>query len=919
MGIPRPVTSLAPVSGIARVGSATDAMRAVTRLLSVAADLQGPDVVRRRLVSEARDFFHVTRVVLLEMGDGDGRVEVVAASPTFDVTRKPLAAADIPPLDLLLRQGLPALLAQRAEAGDLDRVLGLDGSAQTALLLPMRAGSAVRHVLLLLDGEGRGFSEVEIGVAGSFAAAAAASLAQMRLAEEHAEQVAQQAALARAAKTLNESLDLNRVLVQICREAASILDGDNAAISRGDASGLTVEAVHGIPPEAIGYRFAPGIGLAGKVAQLDRPLITNDYVELEEKPDQAFFGDVRSCVAVPMHWDGKLRGVLAVGYHRQQRVTREDMNLLEAFGELAAAACRNASAHAGLAQVARTDGLTGCLNHTAMQHMLRREIERCERTGHRLSLILIDLDDFKQVNEERGHLAGDEVLRRVGGALRATVRPYDLVARYGGEEFAIVAIEADEQAAAELAQRTLAGIERSLAEDGGYPAHGASAGVAEWEPDQTPAAVIDNADRALLHGKQHRGRGSVVAFSELPVALHPLPARGRSAPPSVQAAADDVPWPVHERDTAWPDQGREQTERLRVRTRQLSLANELGTRLSAMTDPRQILDAAVDELHRAFGYYLCAIVQIREDNYVEAVARRGQGLPHVSGRPSAQPRAAGVIGRCLRERRPVIIPDVREETGYVASPETEDVRAELVVPLWVGEELWGAIDVEEVRTHAFDDDDARLVQTVAAQVGSALRSAMLYERLDSAYIGTAQALAAALEAGDREAASARGMVERATAVGRRLGMAEDEVASLRLAAIFHDIGKVSIPDELLNKEGPLTDEERREVERHAVVGERILSSVDFLEDVRPLVRHAHERWDGGGYPDGLSGDQIPLGARIVHVCDAYGAMTAGRPYRAALPEAAARAQLESGAGSQFDGRVVEALLKVLDASKVAAS
>ena len=196
---------------------------------------------------------------------------------------------------------------------------------------------------------------------------------------------------------------------------------------------------------------------------------------------------------------------------------------------------------------------------------------------------------------------------------------------------------------------------------------------------------------------------------------------------------------------------------------------------------------------------------------------------------------------------------------------------------------------------------------------------MLYERLDSAYIGTAQALAAALEAGDREAASARGMVERATAVGRRLGMAEDEVASLRLAAIFHDIGKVSIPDELLNKEGPLTDEERREVERHAVVGERILSSVDFLEDVRPLVRHAHERWDGGGYPDGLSGDQIPLGARIVHVCDAYGAMTAGRPYRAALPEAAARAQLESGAGSQFDGRVVEALLKVLDASKVAAS
>jgi HD-GYP domain-containing protein (c-di-GMP phosphodiesterase class II) len=256
--------------------------------------------------------------------------------------------------------------------------------------------------------------------------------------------------------------------------------------------------------------------------------------------------------------------------------------------------------------------------------------------------------------------------------------------------------------------------------------------------------------------------------------------------------------------------------------------------------------------------------------------------------------------------------DVAGQRDYESMPHSEGVSAELVVPLWVGDTLYGAVDVQEAGG-TFDDEDARLVQTVADQVGAALRSATLYEQLDRAYLGTAQALAGALETKDSYTSEhARAVVERATAVGRRLGLAPGDLRTLRFAAIFHDVGKIAVGDHVLAKPGALTPEERDQIRGHSEAGERILSSIALLSDVLPLVRHEHERWDGRGYPDGLRGDQIPLGARIVLACDAYDAMTSDRPYRSAMSDAQARSELRAGAGSQFDGRVVDALLEVLD-------
>ncbi len=151
-----------------------------------------------------------------------------------------------------------------------------------------------------------------------------------------------------------------------------------------------------------------------------------------------------------------------------------------------------------------------------------------------------------------------------------------------------------------------------------------------------------------------------------------------------------------------------------------------------------------------------------------------------------------------------------------------------------------------------------------------------------------------------------GVAELCVAVGRRLGMDDGELPALRSAGALHDIGKLAIPDAILSKPGPLTEDEWQFVRRHTVIGERVLRAAPALAPVAPLVRSSHEHFDGGGYPDAIAGEQIPLASRIVAVCDAFDAMVTSRPYRAAMSEEAALAELRACAGTQFDPMVVEA-------------
>jgi putative nucleotidyltransferase with HDIG domain len=188
-----------------------------------------------------------------------------------------------------------------------------------------------------------------------------------------------------------------------------------------------------------------------------------------------------------------------------------------------------------------------------------------------------------------------------------------------------------------------------------------------------------------------------------------------------------------------------------------------------------------------------------------------------------------------------------------------------------------------------------------------------YTELSDTYVATLRALAAALDSRDTETAGHGQRVTRlAVRLGQELGLTSEALQALERGAMLHDIGKIGVPDALLRKPGPLTDDEWTTMRRHATIGAAMLDGIPFLSDAVPLVRHHHERWDGSGYPDGLAGPAIPFGARIFAVADAFDAMTSRRPYRSAMPLAAARAELARCTGSQFDPAVVAASTRLTD-------
>ncbi len=268
----------------------------------------------------------------------------------------------------------------------------------------------------------------------------------------------------------------------------------------------------------------------------------------------------------------------------------------------------------------------------------------------------------------------------------------------------------------------------------------------------------------------------------------------------------------------------------------------------------------------------------------------------------------------LGEARATALSDMHVDPSEAFVLRRLGMHAVLMLALRVDGAPWGLVEIYDIRRgRRFESLDTTIAGLVVAHVESLLAQLQHAEALERVFRETLGSLTSALEAKDAYTCEhAQEVGDLAVSVGRRLGLDPVDLRAVELGALLHDIGKIRIHEAILNKPGPLSDEEWEVMRSHPEAGERILAPIASLAEVLPIVRSSHERWDGRGYPDGLAGEDIPVGARIVAVCDAFRAMVEPRPYRSALAREAALAELRHCAGSQFDPACVEALLEALD-------
>jgi diguanylate cyclase (GGDEF)-like protein len=798
--------------------------------------------------------------------------------------------------------------------------------------------------------------------------------------------------------------------------------------------------------EVMSETFSFGEGITGWAVEHREPVLANKaHLDPRVRFVPGTPVDPEALIAVPLIARGRLKGTLNIyRVGDDAEFSEEEFHLACRFGDAAALAIDNAHVRARLEHQASTDALTGLYNHRTFHDRLRQEVMRASMEHDTVALVMLDLDDFKKVNDVYGHGIGDQLLLQVADVLRSSVRANDVVSRVGGEEFAVILPSGDLESALALADRLRDELGTLESEAAGPLT--VSTGIAVG-PDHAanPRELVACAEAAMMTAKS-RGKGLTLPFDETAI----------ERPSEERLRRDDVRSIAH-----------------------LKMLQSLSGKLSRLNDVAQIGMTIAEELRLLIDYHNCRVF-VRDGDDLVPVAFRGDLTP-VEGRSAVEllrtKVGRGITGKVAETGQPLLVGDAaNHEFGERIAGTAVIEESLLAVPLRFGSRVIGVVVVSKLGLDQFDADDLRLLEVLAGhaavavenarlyeaqrreaesatallefardlaaaeglpqvaervvtgsarilaspatslwlqaahtgdlmlladhseganavvltlssvpagllapwlahtepyfvepsdyasiarppantegrfaiapftvegrwgavaaampagmqwgerelellgglaqQTTLALRSTSSYESLERTFVSTVEALANALEANDEYTSThARWITDLALKVGAGLGLEQKALKRLELGALFHDIGKIGIPSEILAKPGPLTADEREIVETHPLLGERILAPIEQLGEVRQIVRACHERFDGNGYPDGLAGEAIPIESRIIFACDAFHAMTTDRPYRKALSVDEARRRLRVAAGTQFDPRVVEACLHVLD-------
>src|SRR3954452_7961626 len=350
--------------------------------------------------------------------------------------------------------------------------------------------------------------------------------------------------------------------------------------------------------------------------------------------------------------------------------------------------------------------------------------------------------------------------------------------------------------------------------------------------------------------------------------------------------------------------------------RHLSTLHRVSELLSGARDIHRLCDATLRAILEVLPADRSAVVLRRQDDrtgQAEVLAARTKARP---GEPFAVSRT--IVADVIAQGVSVFAHDASSDIRFADGQSVigQHVRSVMCVPLRTTDEILGALYVDSVSGPGkFNESDLELLAAIGNQAGVAMHRVRLMGELERLLLDTIKAIAATIDARDGYTHRHSERVAALTAqLARELGLKEADRETAELSALLHDVGKIAVPDSILNKPGKLTTEEYAEMQKHPLYGARILGNIQSstVKAVLPGVQYHHERWDGSGYPEGLAAENIPFLGRLLGVADFYDALTSARAYRAAMPAREAIDLVRNGAGHHFDPQVAAALVRLFE-------